>query len=224
VQLGNEEKMPGAVCFVLFCRVFALYKSGDFMQIYIHREGQQFGPYSVEQARDYVGTGNLLAEDLAWHEGAANWAPLAGVLAAAQAEGARAVVEPARTEARAWIPARRADIPPKRTFGLARTPGNLPVEKSPVEPAETGSGTAPEKVRRRPRRRSPNASSQFQRSIAARNMGIGAISFLGGVGITFFSFEMASASATGGVFVLAWGAILFGGVRFVTALIQFCKG
>jgi hypothetical protein len=212
------------MCFVLFCRVPTLYKNGDFMQIYIHRAGQQFGPYSVEQARDYVGTGNLLADDLAWHEGAANWAPLARVLEAAPAGGEPAAAEPAKSESRAWIPARRGDIPPKRTIGLARAPGYLPAKRSSVEPAETVPGISPEIVRRMPRRRSPNPSSQFQRSIAARNMGIGAISFFTGVGITFFSYEMTSASATGGVFVVAWGAVLFGGVRFVTAFIQFCRG
>ena len=46
------------------------------MQIYIHRDGQQFGPYSVEQAREYLAAGSLAATDLAWYEGAADWAPL----------------------------------------------------------------------------------------------------------------------------------------------------
>ena len=46
------------------------------MQIYIHRDGQQHGPYSIEQAREYLAAGSLAATDLAWYEGAADWAPL----------------------------------------------------------------------------------------------------------------------------------------------------
>jgi hypothetical protein len=49
------------------------------MQIYIHRNGQKFGPYSVEDANGYISSGNLTAADLAWYDGAADWMPLGQV-------------------------------------------------------------------------------------------------------------------------------------------------
>jgi len=48
-------------------------------QIHITRDGQQFGPFTLDQARDYVADGQLLATDLAWFEGAQDWMPLHSV-------------------------------------------------------------------------------------------------------------------------------------------------
>ena len=45
------------------------------MKIYISRDGQQFGPYSLEQAKQYLREGNLKQTDLACHDGK-NWIPL----------------------------------------------------------------------------------------------------------------------------------------------------
>jgi Tfp pilus assembly major pilin PilA len=58
------------------------------MQIHIHREGQNFGPYSLEEVNAYLQSGNLGAGDLAWYEGAADWMPLEAVPGVV---GARAV-------------------------------------------------------------------------------------------------------------------------------------
>jgi hypothetical protein len=49
------------------------------MNITIHREGKNYGPYSLEQVKAYLSSGSLLANDLAWHEGAATWLPLSQV-------------------------------------------------------------------------------------------------------------------------------------------------
>jgi uncharacterized RDD family membrane protein YckC len=49
------------------------------MQIHINRDGQNYGPYSLDEARQYLASGNLIATDLAWFEGAANWMPLSQV-------------------------------------------------------------------------------------------------------------------------------------------------
>jgi hypothetical protein len=49
------------------------------MQIYIHRNNQQFGPYTIDQVREYLASGRLHAEDLAWHEGAPDWVPLSKI-------------------------------------------------------------------------------------------------------------------------------------------------
>jgi hypothetical protein len=49
------------------------------MQIHISRDGQQFGPYTLEQIREYLKTGQVVAGDLAWYHGAAGWVPLSTV-------------------------------------------------------------------------------------------------------------------------------------------------
>ncbi len=48
--------------------------------IYITRDGQQFGPYSLEEAKAYVQGGQLCLSDLAQQEGETDWAPLYKVL------------------------------------------------------------------------------------------------------------------------------------------------
>jgi hypothetical protein len=54
-----------------------------------------------------------------------------------------------------------------------------------------------------------------------RNMLIGGAVCLIGILITFFSF--ASASSGGGRFILAWGAIIFGGLQFIRGYLQSQK-
>ena len=44
--------------------------------IHVSREGQQFGPYTQEDAQAYLAEGSLLATDLGWTEGSAEWVPL----------------------------------------------------------------------------------------------------------------------------------------------------
>lgn len=46
------------------------------MSIYITRNGQRFGPYSIVEAQKLVVSGNLVDTDLAWQEGLASWIPL----------------------------------------------------------------------------------------------------------------------------------------------------
>lgn len=49
------------------------------MKIYVHRDGEQFGPYPAEDIRQFVAAGKFTASDLAWHKGAADWAPLSSI-------------------------------------------------------------------------------------------------------------------------------------------------
>jgi len=49
------------------------------MQIHVARNGQRLGQYSVEEVNRKLADGTLLLTDLAWHEGAAGWAPLASI-------------------------------------------------------------------------------------------------------------------------------------------------
>lgn len=50
------------------------------MQIYINRAGQQLGPYSIDDTKEYLRMGNLVPTDLAWHEGMPTWKPLSVIL------------------------------------------------------------------------------------------------------------------------------------------------
>jgi len=43
------------------------------MQIHVNRNGQQFGPYTVEEIQDFLQQGSLTVSDWAWHEGLADW-------------------------------------------------------------------------------------------------------------------------------------------------------
>jgi hypothetical protein len=49
------------------------------MQIYVGKNGQQLGPFSLEEINRKLADRTLVATDLAWYEGAAGWAPLSGV-------------------------------------------------------------------------------------------------------------------------------------------------
>ena len=49
------------------------------MMITISRDGQQFGPYTLGDARAHLASGALQPTDLAWYEGAPGWVPLPDV-------------------------------------------------------------------------------------------------------------------------------------------------
>jgi len=49
------------------------------MMIHVMRDGQQFGPYTLEDANAYLAQGTLLPTDQAWYEGAPDWMLLAQV-------------------------------------------------------------------------------------------------------------------------------------------------
>ena len=45
-------------------------------EFYIHMNGQQFGPYSPDQIRNYHQTGGLTADTHAWDQNSNTWIPL----------------------------------------------------------------------------------------------------------------------------------------------------
>lgn len=47
--------------------------------VYLQREGQQYGPYPVEQVREMLARGEVLSSDYAWVEGAPDWVPVANL-------------------------------------------------------------------------------------------------------------------------------------------------
>ncbi len=49
------------------------------MLVHIQRDGQQFGPYTLEDLNAHLASGALLPTDYAWYEGAANWMAMSDV-------------------------------------------------------------------------------------------------------------------------------------------------
>ena len=45
------------------------------MLLHFTRDGEAFGPYPIEEAREYLKRGQILPTDLAWFEGCAGWMP-----------------------------------------------------------------------------------------------------------------------------------------------------
>jgi hypothetical protein len=56
--------------------------------IYIHKDGQQFGPFNSAQVIERVQTGEFTFQDHAWQEGMAEWQPLQSIFAAEAAASA----------------------------------------------------------------------------------------------------------------------------------------
>jgi len=72
------------------------------MQIHIHKDGNTFGPYPIEQVRQYLKAGNFTGNDLACHDGA-TWIKLSevpGITPAQPKTVAKQVEQPAMVEAK----------------------------------------------------------------------------------------------------------------------------
>ena len=54
---------------------------GLIMNLFVSRDGQTFGPYTMEQAKEYLDAGQLLPNDYALIEGQAEWKSLAELVA-----------------------------------------------------------------------------------------------------------------------------------------------
>ena len=70
------------------------------MQIHIHKDGKTYGPYTLEQVRQYLKAGNFAGNDLACHDGA-NWIKLSqvpGITSAQPKSVAKKVEQPAMVE------------------------------------------------------------------------------------------------------------------------------
>jgi GYF domain 2 len=61
------------------------------MDILIHRNGQQYGPYSQQDIFKYLNDGSLTQDDLAWYEGAPQWVPLRNIPALKSVNGAHSL-------------------------------------------------------------------------------------------------------------------------------------
>ena len=70
------------------------------MQVYVHRDGQNLGPYSIGQLRPYLQAGNFTGDDLACLDGV-NWVALKDVPG---------------NDRKTSKPARKQELPPKNQF------------------------------------------------------------------------------------------------------------
>jgi hypothetical protein len=57
------------------------------MDIFVAKNDQKLGPYTVEEVRARIGSGSLSGEDLGWHEGLTDWQPLSRLLASLSSGG-----------------------------------------------------------------------------------------------------------------------------------------
>ena len=180
------------------------------MELYIHRDGQQYGPYPAEEARAHLASGALRPDDLAWHEGASAWVPLAELAGIAPSPLPTAPATPSPSSSRTPEPR----LPPMAK--PARVPQAVPAQGAAAAAAAEGGA-------RRRRRSSPvDALRRRQRSAGFRNMGLGAVLFLLGAGATIATYELA-ASGGGGIYFVKWGLMLAGIVQFTKGAVQTWK-
>jgi GYF domain 2 len=81
----------------------------------ISRDGEQFGPYSPEDLRTYINSGNVLQTDLVWKEGMANWLPVSQVYPTAVKNPALPPEVPQPNPTQTNNPAHQS-APPNRNF------------------------------------------------------------------------------------------------------------
>src|ERR1700722_20395821 len=56
------------------------HKTEGFMEYFVKRGDERFGPYSLSDLQQYVHSGNVTLEDLTQSEGMADWVPVSHVL------------------------------------------------------------------------------------------------------------------------------------------------
>jgi hypothetical protein len=234
------------------------------MQIYIYRDGQQYGPYPIGEAREHMAAGTLSPDDLAWHEGATEWLPLTQVVEAAEAAGsplAEPVHEPAhefepehayhpvrdpepepapaKSTQPSWVPPRRdamstaassfaqsVRVPgasPFATPSPARSQAPAPLRTTPASAAVSPAISEPPVRPATRKRASSDSGFHPYRARAIRNLLVGGLFFFVGLVVTVVTYQEAAQRPGGGTYFVAWGAILFGGIQFVSGIIMFFK-
>jgi len=104
------------------------------MDLYLHHQGQQLGPYPLQTVQEMLRQGDASASDLVWGEGMPEWMPLSAFLAqnpsgtAAPASAAPIQPVPPRNPA----PSQNSDAFARRLVGVhgvsGLTPENLQLE------------------------------------------------------------------------------------------------
>ena len=105
------------------------------MQIHINRAGQAYGPYEFDLVKDYFAKGQLLPDDMAWHEGLAEWIPLKNLI-----DGAQAAPEPVAAPVGNSCPKCQAAIEPDQVvcMGCGNILSGAAQAKTGYSPASPG--------------------------------------------------------------------------------------
>ena len=117
------------------------------LQVHIDRNGQRFGPYTVEELNTYLAGGQVLPTDRAWYEGLADFGPLANI-PGVQLPGAAAHPTPPAPPAPPAAPA-APPVPPSApaTPAAPATPPTPPASPAtgapPTPPTPDGPPTPP---------------------------------------------------------------------------------
>ena len=74
------------------------------MEIWIGRDGERHGPYKEEDVRQWLRSGQVSPQDLAWYEGLADWQPLSVLFPADQPDNDAAPASAASAHSAANVP------------------------------------------------------------------------------------------------------------------------
>jgi hypothetical protein len=83
----------------------------------ISRAGEQFGPYNEEDLRAYLGSRQVLPEDLAWTEGMAEWLPVSQIFPSGASSSVAPPPPAFRQQNQGFVPA-SVPAPPGLHWGL----------------------------------------------------------------------------------------------------------
>jgi hypothetical protein len=50
------------------------------MNITIDRNGTKYGPYTLEEIKEYLSNGNVNETDWAWHDDCTDWVPISSIV------------------------------------------------------------------------------------------------------------------------------------------------
>ena len=104
-------------------KCFQAYSSPTPMNIYIHKDGTQYGPYTLEQLQQYVQQGSFSLQDQACHDGQ-NWVSVGQVPGIAQPAASAAPTAPSGPSKRTR-PAQKKSIPQQgqaQSQSIAKSP------------------------------------------------------------------------------------------------------
>src|SRR3979490_2880845 len=100
---------------------------GARMTYQVSRNGQMYGPYTLEELQRDLATGNILPSDMAKSEDMPDWLPVAQILGTAGAAGPAPIPTPASPAPPTSPPPSGVPHPdpPNRNWGLELLPGFL---------------------------------------------------------------------------------------------------
>jgi hypothetical protein len=96
------------------------------MNVFVSRDGQTFGPYTVEQATEFLQVGQLLATDFALYEGESEWKTLGNLLGATEQQS---IVSPV---AQPHQPKKSAPLENSKTIGQWKAKDQDKDESRPI--------------------------------------------------------------------------------------------